>query len=167
MFQLLLSSDYTVMAFASHTALPAHRLGVHRMGPEGTQPKHLTPADQRDFPCPMLSCWAIKAGGRGKWKMFGVTTFVFPSHHYMWWSPAFMGLAAHLPVHGKQWMNSFVCFAVYLLSCLYHNLQVFAFLPRFLPSSCWGGASKQCGSELPDRVKPKHLKLIIFLKTAQ
>lgn len=152
-------------------ALSAWRPGVHKKGPEGTQPRHLTPTDQRHFSYRMLQWWAIKAGGRRrrKWKTFAVVTFVFPSHHHMWWSPAFMGMAAHLHVwvHGKQWINSFSCFVVYLLCFLYLNPQGFAFLPRFLPSSCQGGARKQCGSDLPDGVKPWHLKQIIFLKTAQ
>lgn len=43
--------------------------------------------------------------------MFGIMGFVFPSHHYMWWSPAFMVIAEHLPAHGQWWMNSLFCFA--------------------------------------------------------
>lgn len=46
-FLLLLSSDYT-------EPRPAHRLGVHEKGPEGTQPRHLTPTDQKDFPYRVL-----------------------------------------------------------------------------------------------------------------
>lgn len=149
-------------------ALPAHRLRAHKKGPEWTQPRQLNPNNQRDFPYQILSCCAIKAGGRKrKWKTFRVMTFVFPSHRCPWWSPAFTGMAAHLPVRGKQWKNYFSCFAAYLLSWLYLNPHISAVLPRFLSSSCQGGASKQSGLELPDGVKPWHLKLIIFLKTTQ
>ena len=78
---------------------------------EGTQPGQLTPTDQKDIPDHMTSCLAYKAGGRRRNRgTFGVTTFVFPSHCYAWWSPAFLEMAEHLPAHGKLWMNSLVCF---------------------------------------------------------
>jgi len=73
MLSLLLSSAYKVEAFpASHTTLPARRLGVHKkLGGDtaGT-------AEQGDIPCHMTSCSAIKAegqeGGRGDVQGYGV-----------------------------------------------------------------------------------------------
>lgn len=43
--------------------------------------------------------------------IFSVMTSVFPSQGYMWWSPAFQGMAEHLPVHEKLENNcfSFAC----------------------------------------------------------
>jgi len=51
------------------------------------------------------------AGGKeGERGTFRVTAFDFPGNHYMWWSPAFLDMAGHLPADGKLRMNSFVCF---------------------------------------------------------
>jgi len=47
---------------------------------EGTQTGQLTPSDQRDVPCCMMSCSARKAGGKEEeGARFRVTVFVFPS----------------------------------------------------------------------------------------
>ena len=112
MFLLLLSSAYTESRLFL-LLTPPHKWvgwGCTRSW-EGTQLGQLTPTDQRAIPYHMTSCSAYKAGeeeGRGT---FGVMVFVFPSHCYTWWSPAFLEMAEHLPAHGKEWMNSLFCFA--------------------------------------------------------
>jgi len=50
---------------------------------EGTWPGQLTPTDQRDIPCHMLSYSAYKVGERRRKRgLFGVIAFVFPSNCY-------------------------------------------------------------------------------------
>lgn len=104
---------------------------------EGTQRRQLIQTYQRDIPYHMPSRLAIKnTGKKGGW--FRVTVFVFPRNHYMWWSPAFLEMAKHLPANGKELINSLFCFA-----CIgrfwfpyYLNPQVFALLPSlFSPPS--------------------------------
>lgn len=46
----------------------------------------------------------MKEGGHSE---YGIC---FPSHSYLWLSPALQRMAEHLPAQGK-WMNSFICFA--------------------------------------------------------
>ena len=79
---------------------------------EGAQPEQPTPADHRVIPYQTMSCSAYKAGWRRrKGRTSGVMAFVFPSNPYMWWSPAFLGMAELLPADRKEWTNSLVCFA--------------------------------------------------------
>lgn len=68
-----------------------------------------------------------KWGRRSKWEMFWVTVFVFPSHHYAWWSPGLLGKAEHLPAHGKDWVNSLLHFACVHSFC-------FTYLTAFIPA---------------------------------
>lgn len=97
----------------------------------------------------MASHSACKAG-KESGRTFGAV-FVFPKHNYSWWSSAFLGVAEHLAVHGKLWMNSFsctacvllcLCFACFawlllaLLNCLYLNPRVLSLW--FSPSQCRG-----------------------------
>lgn len=60
--------------------------------------------------------------------------FVFPSHCYMWWRPAFLDLAEHLlPLESAE-LIPFLCLCawpeLYLLNCLYLNPQ-FSLLFQF------------------------------------
>ena len=69
----------------------------------------------------MTSCSVCRVGGRGRSRgMFGVMAFVFPSHCYTWWSPAFLGMAGSMPGDRKEWMNFFFC----LLACLAFALPI-------------------------------------------
>lgn len=65
-------------------------------------------------------CWAqhIKPVRRKRKEgTIRVTVLVFPSHHYMCWSPAFLGIAEH---HGKWWVNSLFCFVCVHGFCFTH-----------------------------------------------
>jgi len=46
---------------------------------------------------------SVESGGKKKeGGMFeGVAAFVFPSNHCVWWSPAFLEMAGHMPADGK------------------------------------------------------------------
>lgn len=84
----------------------------------------------------MASCSACRDG---EWRMKRgdiLSDGIFSSHHYAWWSPAFM----------KLWIKSLFCFACvhsfgfYLLNCLHLNqwascLSLFQFSP---PANCEG-----------------------------
>ena len=82
---------------------PCQREGWRGTGNwEGTQPGQVTWTSQRDIPYHM-TCHAeyINWGRRRKVGTSGIMAFVFPSNHYAWWSPAFLGMAEHLPACGK------------------------------------------------------------------
>lgn len=85
--------------------------GAQEVGRQHSQ-EQLTPRDPKDISYHMISHPVYKAQRRRrKWRAFEVMVFVYPSHCYMWWSPALVEMAEHLPAHGKQWMNSLFCFA--------------------------------------------------------
>ena len=135
MVLLLLSSAYTEPRPFPLLAPPCQRDGWEcTRSWEGTQTGQVTQTDQRDIPYHMMSCSVYKElGGRGGGAAaFGVMVFVFPSNHYVWQSPAFLGMAEHLPAHGKWGMNSFALLSLcvqlllYLLNCLYVNQRVFS-----------------------------------------
>lgn len=43
--------------------------------------------------------------------IFTLMVFVFLSQHCLWWNPAPLEMAEHLPVHEKRWMDSLFCSA--------------------------------------------------------
>lgn len=138
MFSLHLSSVYTASRpfFASH---PTHQgVGcVSTRSWEGTRARQLTPTDPRNIPGHMASCSVYKAGGRRKWGMSGVMVFVIPNHHYMWWSPAFLEMAEHLPAGGKWGVDPLLCFVcvqffLYLLNHVYLKREFSPFPDSFL-----------------------------------
>lgn len=104
-------------------------------------------------------------GRRRKWG--AVMRFVLPNHHYMGWSPAFLGIAQHLPAQGQQWINYFFLFHIYsqlllyLLNCIYIPTHKFS---QFYPSNSlphpaeWGVNEWLCGAELLAGVKPWHIR---------
>ena len=71
---------------------------------EGTQPGQLTQTSQRDIPYHGTSCWVYKLGERRK---EGRDI----RHYGIWQSPDLLGMAGHLPTHGKWEINSLLCFA--------------------------------------------------------
>ena len=145
---------------------------------EATQPGQLTPTDQRDIPCHMMSCSACKAERRKrKWGTFEVNAFVFPSNHYMWWSPAFLVMAEQLSADGKQWINSLFCFACMCgfalaiklslsqpLSFLIFTLLILSPIPLwgewasgYVVLSCWVGLNQVRKSPEWDEKSPGYL----------
>lgn len=83
--------------------------------PQGTAGDTSRTADPnwaKKYPTPygvLLNIYeAGEQGGRGG--SFGMTTFVFPSHHLVWQSPTFLEIAEHLPAL-KRWINSLFSFA--------------------------------------------------------
>lgn len=100
--------------------------------------------------CPyhMASCSTCKAEGRKvRGGTFRLMAFCLPNHHYVWWSPAFLGRGDHLlPLGTWKWFSKplfyfsdaiFVWLLVYLFSWLYFF--------HFLPPLHWQGVSC-CGS---------------------
>lgn len=86
---------------------------------EGTQMGQLSPTDQKDIPDHKASCTVYKVGERRmEERKFGVIVFVFPGHCYMWWGPAFLEMAEHLPAHGKQWTHSLAFYPCVCGFCL-------------------------------------------------
>jgi len=70
---------------------------------EGTQPGQLALTDQRDIPCRMILCSAMKIQGKEEeWAMVLVMLFIFPSNCYVYRGPALQKVAGHLPDDGKQ-----------------------------------------------------------------
>ena len=156
MFLLLLSSAYTESRPFLLLTPPHQRAGWGcTRSWEGTQLGQLTPTAQRDIPDHMTSCSAYKAGGRrGKAGTIGAMAFVFPSHRYAWWSPAFLEVAEHLPANGKRRMNSLFCFALlvrvaFALPIKLSLSQPTSFLtftlPILSPIPPVGGVSKRLG----------------------
>ena len=84
---------------APHPAPPASRLGVHKkLG--GDTAGTADPKWPKGYPTSYDA--AIKAAEKEKGGMFRVMVFVFPSpNRHMWWSPAFLEMAEHLPADGK------------------------------------------------------------------
>lgn len=93
MFSLLLHCTYTECKtfFASHPTPATNWLEVHKLRGD-SWPK--------EYPI-WHHAQHIKTGRRRKEKTFRVMVFVFPSNHHMWWIPAFLETAKHLPAHGK------------------------------------------------------------------
>lgn len=84
--------------------------------------------------------------------------FVFPSHCYVWWGPAFLEMSAHLPAHGMWLMNSLFALLVYMALALpiklsYLNPRVFPLLPSQF-SSHPAVSEQLCRTEVPAGVKP-------------
>lgn len=94
MFLLLLSCSCTVSRpfSASCTASPERRLGLELHRDMGRDTAQLTPTGQKDVTNHVVSCSAYKSGeNRREGDTFGITVFVFPRHHCMWWSPGCPG----------------------------------------------------------------------------
>lgn len=110
---------------------------------EATQVGQLTLADLRNISGYMIPCSAHSAGGRRKWVISGEMVFVIPSHCYMWWSPAFLEMAEHLPAGGKWQIDFLFCFVcVNYFSFTYWTvfISTMSFFPFLIPSSIplWG-----------------------------
>lgn len=102
---LLLSSAYIVKSFSAFPAtLPVSRLGAHKWVEGDT----VGNADQRNIPHHMMSYLAWESGGRRN--PFKSMTFIFPSNHNKWWSPATLEMVEYLSANEKWWMNSLVSF---------------------------------------------------------
>lgn len=57
----------------------------------------------KGYPTPYGPCSACKDGAwRKKGGTFEMMMFVLPSNPHVRWSPAFLGVAEHLPTH-QQW----------------------------------------------------------------
>lgn len=103
---------------------------------------------------------AGEQGGRGG--SFGMTTFVFPSHHLVWQSPTFLEIAEHLPAL-KRWINSLFSFACGCSFCFTYwtafistqELSQFS-LSDSLPFPDRGLRRQLCGAWLPAGVKTWH-----------
>lgn len=81
--------------------------------------------------------------------MFRVLAFVFPSHHYGWWSPAFLGMAELLPAQGKLMMNFLL---IYLHA--WHFLCFLSLLHFQFSHPSEGDVSGQLsGAELPQHLQ--------------
>ena len=100
------------MAFsASPTAPPARRPGVHR-GLGGDTARTADPSWPKGHPMPYDAVLSNNSWGEEEeGGTFRVTSSAFPSHHYVWWSSAFLETAEHLPADGRWWMNSSLCSA--------------------------------------------------------
>lgn len=108
---------------------------------EGTRPGQLTPTDQRDVHtlwCHGQHIKLVKEGGRGEhlewWCLSSQDTIRHDGAQLSWrWE--------HLPVHGKQWMNSLLWLHAWvlfsLLNCLYLTLWVFSLLFFQLSPTSW------------------------------
>ena len=101
----VLTQHQGLFCFSPHS--PASRLGVHKKlwgDTAGTADPNWPKGYSIPYDFIMLSnkSWAKKKEAM---------VFVFLSHHYTWWSPAFLEMAEHLPADAKQWMNSLFCFA--------------------------------------------------------
>lgn len=83
MFQLLQSSTHTEPRTFLLLVLPCQPAGWGcTRSREGTQPGKGTHTDQRDVPCHVVSCSAIKVGGRRRKRgMFAAIAFVFPRNY--------------------------------------------------------------------------------------
>lgn len=93
---------HSVKAFTvPYPTPPARRLRVHKEL-EGKTSRLLNATDPKDIPDHMVSCRAYRAGaGTNKQEMFLVIVFVFPSHHHIWWKPAFLGMDELFPTHRR------------------------------------------------------------------
>lgn len=127
------------------------------------------------FPSPFLSHpqWGHAQLGEKQQGAHSEGWFVSPSHPQGWWIPAFLGIAAHLPGHGKWGMNSMLCFALcaIIFPAKVSLSQPTCFLPvTFLVlSSVPLGSSEQqiCEAELLAGVEPwHHEKVILSWNTA-
>lgn len=128
---------------------PQRRLEVHK----NLRPQQLAPLDQKNIPYHIVSCWTYEAKGRGGSRDIHSDGAVFPSSHFLWWSPAFTGMAEDLPACGKQWINSLFCFACTCKLLLYifwtclslpTNFLTFTLL-IFLPISLCKGVDEWLG----------------------
>lgn len=87
---------------------------------------------------------------------FGVTVFVFPRHHSMWWIPAILRmLNSCLPTRSREWIPCFalICAA---FAFLLNFLQVFYLFSLLIlsPIPVWAIAECLCGVYLLAVVKP-------------
>lgn len=62
----------------------------------------LTPTDPIDIPDHMASWSAHRSQGRREKGTVRVMVSVFPNHHCMRWTPAFLGMTEHLPANMKK-----------------------------------------------------------------
>lgn len=54
---------------------------------------------------------------KGRGGTFRVMAFCFPNHHYVWWSPAFLGMGDHLLPLGTLGNNSLFYFSDRIVVC--------------------------------------------------
>lgn len=90
-----------------HTAILARKLEVHgKLGGDTGR------TGDPSWWCHITLCSVYKVGGGKKeeGETFEVMAFVFPRQQYVWWGPAPLEMAEHLPAHGKEWLNSLVFF---------------------------------------------------------
>lgn len=97
-----------------------------------------------------------QAGRRRNRRTFRAVLFNFPSHRFMCWSPAFLGMAKHLPLgSGELIPFIFAQLLLPLLNGLCLNKQVFS-LFQFSPPSHQGGVSERlCRAELLAGIKSR------------
>lgn len=95
---------HSIKAFsASCIASPVRRLGLQ--GDMGGDTAQLTPIDQRDVTNHIVSCSAYNSEeNRREGGIFGVTVFVFLSHHCVCWEPwlSWRWLSSCWPVGGGE-----------------------------------------------------------------
>lgn len=109
--------------------------------------------------------WREEGGTNGR--TFGLMTYVFPSHHYAWWTPAFLEMAEHLPGPGKGWTNSlvwlvFMCgfsFTYWTLFISTHKFYHFYSSNTFLHPTGEKWVSNCVGRSWHPEVKSRHYAL--------
>jgi len=109
-----------------------------------------------------MGCHAqhFKAGGRRrKGGTFGMMTFVFPSNHYAWRSPAFLGMTERcLPMGSGEWIPRFALrhFTYWTVRISTHKLSHFCPSDSLPDPTVTGVSERLCGAELAMGVKPWH-----------
>lgn len=68
---------------------------------------------------------AIKTvGKKEEGEAYELMAFVFPKNYHTWCTSAFLGMAKHLPAHGKWSMNSVFCFACVCKFCFIYQVVI-------------------------------------------
>jgi len=136
--------------------LPAGRVGMHKkMGGDSAGTSDPSWPKEYSIPYNVLNN-----------KNQGRCLQLFPSNCYAWWSPAFLGVAEHLPPDGKWWMNASFCFACersfafpIKLSLSQPTSFFTVTLPPLSHSTVRGVREHLCGAELHAGLNP--LKIIM------
>lgn len=121
----------------------------------GVPARTADPSCPKGYPTPYAIMISRDSWGKTARGLFRALVW---SHHYTRWSPAFLGMAALLPAHGKWWINPLLCSAnaqllLSLGSCLYPNTWVFSLLLfQFSPGPEW-----LCGTQWLAGFKPQHI----------
>lgn len=121
------------------------------------QTGRLTPTDQRDIPCHLVSYLAYKSGRRRRHG--GTSKVMVSSQVTVTWDKAW--LCWGWLNHGKWWtpcqLSSFTQLLLYLYNCPFPNPQFLSLSPFWFSPPSYCGKSGMCRAHLLPRAKPRQL----------